>query len=611
MPVNGAILQQKNFTGVASGGTVVLDNPVTAGSILAIILGYSAVVGTPSAADNRSNTWSNKLVTTVPNGAHNSALAAVNVAAGATTITLTLATATDLEGIVIEIADDGLGVFDTKEDDVGTGAALASGNATAGSYQPNQAALILEGHCSTAGNPAASDGTFNGNLMNGGNFNIRFSQRVALSPSGTYAAAGTTTSSDWTSLIMLFKITAPAAVDVSVDAVVSSSTARAGRSVVFPTAYIGYVFLIDADNNFKYIKTTDGGLTWGSLTTIKSGDTTVAFDVWFDQWTSGENGTLIHTAHFGSVADDVFYRTLDTNGDSLGTERTIFAGASAVAGRGAFCSIAKMRSNGSSNYLFCAFDIDAGAERGFYRSTDAGVNWASRDATLVEATGDECLLFPGNEADPNDCWALYHDASANALTLKMHDDSAGTTSESASIATVTEETTDGTGQRAFAGAVRHSDGHLFCAVWTEYDSATGDFRFFDINGTGSILEKTALATDKDDSYYPSVYIHQPTGAIHVAYIGKLDGTETIGTTTTAYFAVSLDGGGTWSSNKPFSVNAMAWRQMWTPPTGPRFAGVWRESVTNQLVSNYGYSSSFPPMAPGLMTKQAIVRAAHW
>src|SRR4029450_433324 len=111
--------------------------------------------------------------------------------------------------------------------------------------------------------------------------------------------------------------------DVSIDASVSTSTARGMRSVVFTTASIGYWFYIDSNGTFSYSKTSDGGATWGAAVAISAQTTDIAFDVWFDKWTPGDSGTLIHTWCFDTGVDDIRYRTLDTNGDSLGTLRVV------------------------------------------------------------------------------------------------------------------------------------------------------------------------------------------------------------------------------------------------------------------------------------------------
>jgi hypothetical protein len=403
--------------------------------------------------------------------------------------------------------------------------------------------------------------------------------------------------------------------DVTIDGAISTSAARGMRSAVFVNQDIGYWFMIKSNGTFAYRKTTDGGATWSADVTISAATTNLAFDVWFDQWTPGDTGTLIHTWYFDSTADDVLYRTLDTNGDVLGTATVVFTRATAVAGRGVFVSGTKTR----SGMLYCAYDIDAGAEKGFHRSVDGGAFWsANLSTTFIEATTDEAMLFPAsNTGDNDDCWAVYLDTSALALTLKMWDSSAAAAVESATIQAHTPNTTDLTGQFGYSGSIRHSDGHLILAACSERDTATADHQVWDINGTGSITAKTAITTNIDDHYYPSVFIDQLTDHIYVAFNGLRDGSEVLGTTSKVYYTKSTDGGATWSAGSTAYMEgaAAAVVQVDAPLMGPRFYVGWRVGTT--LVGNKVNSLTFgapPPSvlpSPSRQALQAVKRAAFY
>lgn len=369
--------------------------------------------------------------------------------------------------------------------------------------------------------------------------------------------------------------------DVSIDSSIVAVTARGVRAVVFTTDQIGYWFYLDSDGVFGYSKTTDGGATWGAQVNVDStAETTiVAFDVWFDKWTPGDTGTKIHTWFFGVTADDVFYRSLDTNGDTLGTQVVASAEATAVAGRGAFVSGTKTR----SGYLYVAYDIDAGAERELFRSTDGGATWGSSlSGTFVEATLDTCALFPASgTGDNNDMWAVYYDASATALTLKLWDSSAATAVESSTIQTHTDGSTDLTGQFGFSASVRHSDGHLILAAVSLRDNASSVHNVYDITDTSTITTKGNITTNIDDHYYPQVFIDQATNDIYVAYNGKRDGTEVLDTTTKVYYTKSTDGGTTWSAGDTAYMEGAAGvvQQVWAPLMGQRFYVGWRVGTT--------------------------------
>lgn len=393
--------------------------------------------------------------------------------------------------------------------------------------------------------------------------------------------------------------------DVSIDSTIGTSTARIMRSVAFlpDNDQIGYWFYIDSTNDFSYRKSTDGGATWGAPVVIQSG-THLAGDIWPDWWTPGDSGRLIHFCWFGTVTDDVNYQSLDTTTDTLGTARVVFNGATAVAGRGVFASLTKTR----SGILYCAYDIDAGAEKGFHRSTDGGTTWSANLATtFVEATIDQCLLFPASgTGDDDDCFALYQDASVNALTLKTWDSSAGAQTESATIATQGESTTDLTGQYGFAGAVRHSDGHILAAVRTAGLGAAGAFEFYDIASTSSWTKKTNLASGIDDNWYPQVFIDQTTDEIYVAYNGKRDGTEAIGASSSVWYSHSSDGGATWDAEHAYMEGAAGnVVQTWAPLSGSRFYVGWR--VGSTLIGNAVNSLSFSGGGGGGSFQPAWVR----
>ena len=216
-----------------------------------------------------------------------------------------------------------------------------------------------------------------------------------------------------------------------------------------------------------------------------------------------------------------------------------------MGGRGAFVSGTKTR----SGYFYCCYDIDAGVERGLHRSTDGGTVWSANLATtFLEATLDTCKLFPASgTGDNNDCWAIYYDASATALTIKMWDSSAVAQVESATFQTHTDGTTDLTGQFGYDGTIRHSDGHLLVAAVSLRDSASSAHQFFDVTSTASIATKTNITTNIDDHYYPQVFINQGTGTIFVTYVGKRDGTEVMDTTVKVYYTYTFDGGTTWQA----------------------------------------------------------------
>jgi len=90
--------------------------------------------------------------------------------------------------------------------------------------------------------------------------------------------------------------------------------------MVWTSDQIGYMFYVDSDTVCGYSKTTNGGTSWGAEVDITAQTDCVLVDVWYDRWTPGGTGTIIHIAFMDNGADDVYYDTLDTNGDANGTE---------------------------------------------------------------------------------------------------------------------------------------------------------------------------------------------------------------------------------------------------------------------------------------------------
>lgn len=361
--------------------------------------------------------------------------------------------------------------------------------------------------------------------------------------------------------------------------------ARGMRALVFVNQDIGYMFGINGDSDLDYMKTTNGGVTWGAAVDVFTGSVD-SFDVWYDQWTPGNTGRIIHIAFTENGSDDVSYFAFNTTNDTKTSIVDVLAGSSAVAGRGTFTTITKTRGGN----LYVGFNMDAFAEHGLYRSTNNGVTWSVMTDPL-EANLDQYMLHPANAADPNDMWLLYDDNSTTELTIKTFDDSANSFAESGAL-TFDNNATDLVGQYGFAGSIRHSDGHLIFAFMNAYDAAGEDFLCYDWDGT-TATALTALTTDIDDMYYPSVYLNQDQpDYIYIAYVGKSDGSEALATGVGVYYALSKDRGLTWTKDIAYSTSVTDYRQSWAPLNGERFMVVWTDISALSLHTNNDNSKEF-------------------
>lgn len=326
-------------------------------------------------------------------------------------------------------------------------------------------------------------------------------------------------------------------------------------------------FVSQIDNSLYYTRTTDGH-TWNDPAAIKSlGGVQSGFAVWYDKWTPGDTGTVIHLTYFDQTGDDVFYRAFDWTGETLGTEVTIFAGASTGAGANTCISITKA----IGGNLYVGFDIDGGTEVGFYRSVDAGANWTSQADVNEAASTDYYYLAPGFAADTQDIICIFWDRSASEISRKLYDDSADSWAET-SIAGSMTAIPASTCAPQFSITVDDANNKILLAAWSNRDTANADLRFWSIDES-SITEGTNVVEDSGDDQQMCALSYNPdTGILYCFYGGKSDGSETAGTSIRIYYKTSTDLGTTWGSETQMTVGARNFDYLMTFPlffgTGP-------------------------------------------
>ena len=298
---------------------------------------------------------------------------------------------------------------------------------------------------------------------------------------------------------------------------------------------IGYVVLKDSFNDMAYRKTADGGATWGDDVDIEGGGNgnVRAFDIWFDKWTPGDSGTLIHIWWHDAVTNDIEYRTLDTSDDSLGTLRLVFDGATFNTGQDRDNRLLSGAKAVGGN-LYVQFWGDVDGERGFYRSVDAGVNWTSRTDGADGNEPDEVLCLPDDDsADNEDIVMIYWDRSADELSIKKYDDSGNSWGETS----ISTGMVDSVGSKQMSAVVRHSDGHIIVAAWSDIDvgDGTADLRVWDIAlATPTVTSKADVVQNSDDCVGVALHIDQNNDDLYCAYLGDEDGSETWQATLTAF-----------------------------------------------------------------------------
>lgn len=318
-----------------------------------------------------------------------------------------------------------------------------------------------------------------------------------------------------------------------------------------------YLFYIDNAIDVYYRKSTDSGITWGLPVQVFGGSAT-QLAVWYDRW-SGINADLIHIAYTESVTDDVLYKNLDASSDTLGSQTTIFAGASTA---GSTNALSITRARGGN--LVCVFDIDGGTEDGAAKSTDVGATWGAAIADPTEGAADMWILAPGWNADAQDVMLYFWDISADEISVKRYDDSGNTWTET-SISAGMVESAQSNGFPHFAVAIDLTNSLNVLIAWNGVDTANQDLKCWTVTDA-AITAKTDVVTNAtDDCGLAAIAINSFTGAWIAFYAGKADGSETWSTLLNIYYRVSTDSGTTWGSETKLTNTLQRRRVVFTSP----------------------------------------------
>jgi hypothetical protein len=347
----------------------------------------------------------------------------------------------------------------------------------------------------------------------------------------------------------------------------STRTGQSDYPLILADGTIYKIFGSTSDRDLFWAKSADDGLTWSDPVLFFSG-TFEAITTWYDKWTPGNTGTLFHVAWLDTTNDIVLYRALDTADDSMGTQTTILDVTSTAAGAGQCLSIT--RAIGGN--LYCLFDTDGGVEDGFYRSTDIGATWGARDNTGGSEDGDYFFLLPNpTSADTNDILCIFWDRSADELTRKNIDDSANTFASETSIAGTMLDVAHTSCSPQFAVTLSDALNLGFLVAWSARDTANADLRFWTFDES-TITEGTPVVLNStDDQQCCAIALDTATGDIYVFYLGKSDGSETVGTSLGIYYKVSTDDGATWGSETAVGITLRNYSYLMTCPI---YTGDW-------------------------------------
>lgn len=326
--------------------------------------------------------------------------------------------------------------------------------------------------------------------------------------------------------------------DVLIDSGLDSSfNNQAQFGMVWTSPTVVYAFF-NVGVRIQYRKSIDGGLTWAARVQIS----TLAarrFVIYYDRWTAGDVGNEVHIFFGRQGPDGAAYVSFDTSNDTIGSVVTIDSTVRPNFDANFCLSISKSR---GGNLGVVGWHHGGAAalpqDRGFWTSPSPYTTWTKRaDPTETNTEREDVILFPGNEADNQDFWLVYHDESAQQVSLKVFDDSANSWSET--VITGAGDTDAGgvLSGLMIAGSVRHSDGHLFLTVKTS--PTANDLRSWEINGAASIVERGVVISVEAGMQDLGMMIDQNSGRIYAVYANQQANHD-------VRYHTSDDGAVTWS-----------------------------------------------------------------
>lgn len=358
-------------------------------------------------------------------------------------------------------------------------------------------------------------------------------------------------------------------------------------NVVFISDQVGYAFYVDTGvDNVSYSKTTDGGTSWGAdvdmLSTMGTDLNWAAVAVWYDQWTPGDtSGTLIHIAAVNATDDDVYYASLDTNGDVRLNPNTVITGTTGTvftpAGDG-------------SPFITKATDGDlfAGACGTFssvvqcvmHTSTDVGANWGGDIGHSSWNDDDDSIqFFP---LSGGDILAIFQDDTANTISTRVYDQSTGWDGSALLNRALTDSATY---DISWGAALNKSTGNVYLAFSNAIalDSTTNDIEVWKYTESSRTWGQKTNVLNDTEAYQASVSLDANTGDIYVTYAQGNGGAD-VADDSDIFYVKSTDDGSNWGS--PIQLNSTANLDLWFVRTNmysdSRLYSVWYDNTGNDL-----------------------------
>lgn len=392
----------------------------------------------------------------------------------------------------------------------------------------------------------------------------------------------------------MWQLAIDAQVTLATDVDTTADTHNGPNRLVMVNDLVGYAFYV-ATTDCKYVKTMDGGVTWESPVSIDTQTDCIKVAVWYDRWTPGDTGNTIHVITTDTGADDLWYNTLDTLTDTVGTPVAI-SGSGGVAKTNSFSATTNRPaiSKATDGDLFAGIHDGSGTDDQSYilrcaSTCGTASNWSDTSATMVVQNDAEIYLSP---LAGGDMMAVRFEDGLNDVEYMLYENDTPAWSNSwADISATSAVAGDNTIYEAIVDVtVDRANGDIYtCYIADNTTLGTDDDVRVD-HYNGSWNARTDVVANSNDGTSSGlgvlncqIAVDDNTNTVYVLYTAR----TTAGTATTAnvYYRYSTDDGVTWSTRVgPLDSSSLDLLNPQMIKSDERIYATWIENNTNDSMA---------------------------
>lgn len=325
-----------------------------------------------------------------------------------------------------------------------------------------------------------------------------------------------------------------------------------GRNIVHVSDSIAYIIYTDSDGVVGYTKTTNGGLTWGTQVNLTALTNCRNVAVWYDGWTPGSTGSIIHVAFLDQFSSDIYYENIDTaNSDTQKGE--VVAVDRSTTGHSATTDTLSIAVATDSDIYIAASSSVASSVAEVRYSQNTGTSWSTTtDEGMDNVVKDYVMLTPLSSGD---IMLFRWDVSADDIQSKEYED--GSDTWDGSWTNIDTNAIDDPNAAAanphtqtWASTFNTDTFDVYLAYVNNAGGASADLKTASYNGS-SWTATTSLLTAQNSLEGTAIGINKNTKEIYVTYLRG-----TVNAANNAYYKVSSDFMSTWSVERgPLTLSA--------------------------------------------------------